>query len=187
MATEYDSYEPLSLNYPPIDLQAFAQASDSVDVSNSLSLQSPPDPLFPLNISQTTKRPYVPRFLGPDSIEDIFGPQLPNSSAMVSPSLGSTTMISPQTFTSLDQYVSTLDLQGGQAHPFGIGSSANGTGTLPWHNATVDVGNQPFVPLSPYIMQIRPPSGSPHVSPETLESLTTNFDFAGQNDKAQEM
>jgi len=184
MATEYDSYEPLSLNDPPIDLQAFTQASDSVDLGNSLSLQSQPDPLFPSNISQTTRRPYVPRFLGPDSIEDIFGPQLPNASAMMSPSLRSTTMISPQTFNSLDQYVSTLDLQGGQAHPFGIGSSANGIGTLPWHNTTVDVGNQPFVPLSPYITQICPPSGSPHVSPETYQSLTRNYDFAGQNNNA---
>ena len=96
-------------------------------------------------------------------------------------------MISPQTFTSLDQYVSTLDLQGGQAHPFDINSGSNGTGTLPWHNAMIDVDNQPFIPLSPYIMQTHRPSDNPLVPPETYELLTRNYDFAGQNDNSQEM
>lgn len=187
IAGGYNSYETFSQNNSSIGLQAFAQTSDSVDLGDFLSLQSPPDPLCLPNVPQRTKSPYVNRFLGPDSIEDIFGLQPRYSSAMVPPSLASTTMISPQTFTSLDQYVSTLDLQGGQAHPFGINSSANGTSTLPWDNATIDTGGQPFIPLSPYLMQIHPPSGSSFVSPEPYELLTRDYDFAGQNDNPQQI
>jgi hypothetical protein len=153
------------------------------------STQAPPNPLCFPNIHETSSHGNFARFLGPDSIEDLFKPQSKESEDVVSLNLGSTATSLSQNLDSLDQYVSTLDLQKGQGHPHDINDNANGVSSLHYPrsgNVTIDnTGVRPFIPLSPYLMQIYPPVGSSLMPPESYALLTEDYFTGDQNDNSQ--
>ena len=128
--------------------------------------------------------PNVARFLGPNSIEDIFGAEPRYSGDIDSPNPGYTTMNAVGTFKSLDQYVSTLDLQG-QLAPSSIGGTADGESSLDWDATAIDNASHPFIPLSPYLMH--PPSGDSLVPPELYSFFTSEYNTGDQNSKSRDI
>jgi hypothetical protein len=95
-----------------------------------------------------------------------------------------------QKFDSLDQYVSTLDLQKGQDHYHDINDTANwgelASYTIPDNVDSDNRDARPFIPLSPYLMQTYPPGGSHVVPSEPFTFLTNDYYRVGQNSNVKE-
>jgi hypothetical protein len=166
----------------PYNSRASTQATDAVDLGGSPPLEYPLNPLHFPNIPETSSHGYFTRFLGPYSIEDLFRPQSEHSGDIVSPNLDFRVTSLSENFDSIDQYVSALDLQKGQELPHDINDSANGVRSLQYArsgNVTIDnTRARPFIPLSPYLMQMYPPGGSSLVPPESYALLTEDY-FTG--------
>lgn len=174
----HNSYEKVPQNNSSIGSQASTRVTDSVDVGDSLALDTPPNLPFFMGIPDTSAHGNFARFLGPDSIEDLFGQQDRHAGSIVSPNLGSTAMDPPQNVVSLDQYVSVLDLQNGLAGPQDVNNCASGVSSLhcgELSNASIDHTGQPFIPLSPYIMQMHPSVSNFLVSPESYAIFTDDY------------
>lgn len=173
----------------PYNSRAFIQATDGVDLGGSPPLEAPLNPLHFPNIPETSSHGNFTRFLGPNSIEDLFRPQSEYSGDVVSPNLGFTVTSLSQNLDSLDQYVSMLDLQKGQEHPHDINDSVNGVSSLHYaRSGDITIDNtriRPFIPLSPYLMQTYPPSDSSLVPPESYALLTEDYYTGDQNDNSQ--
>jgi hypothetical protein len=184
-----ESYSDQDTLETPYNSRAFAQLTDEVDLGGSPPLEATLNPLHFPNIPETSSHGNFTRFLGPNSIEDLFRPQSEHSEDVVSPNLGSTVTSLSQNLDSLDQYVSMLDLQKGQEHPHDINDSVNGVSSLHYarsDNVTIDNTRvRPFIPLSPYVMQMYPPGGSYLVPPESYALLTEDYYTGDQNDNSQ--
>jgi hypothetical protein len=94
-----------------------------------------------------------------------------------------------QGFDSLDQYVSTLDMQKGQERLLNINDLANdGSSSLYTTpgNVTFDTGGVgPFIPLSPYLIQMYSPTGN-HLVPSGPGGFLTDDYFMVDNNNLQE-
>jgi hypothetical protein len=166
------SYENESLETPLNPSENFQQTnpSNSSRVSFSTQAANPADFNEPQPVDDVPLNPlYFPtpqyhdfaRFLGPDSIDELFrlNPQLENPGEnFLPPDMESTDFISlSQDFNpNLDQYVSGLELQLGDGNDVGsffpytsVGNGAFGDG-----GSDGGVGVKPFIPISPYLMQM---------------------------------
>ena len=166
----------------------FPTQSDVVDLG-----ESPPPSLNPSHFPPIPERPphlTFPRFLGPDSIEDLFRPESEYSENFVPPRMDSRVNSLSQNFDSLDQYVSTLDMQEEQQNPHGIDTPATFGSLAPYTNpgnATFDTsGVGPFVPLSPYLIQMYSHTGNYLVPSEAARFLADDHYTVDQNDNIQE-
>ena len=183
MEVNRSPFGPLQQSESSIPSQASTQTSDSVDLDDSQIFQTQLNLQSFVHTPDAPMHPNVARFLGPDSVEDVFGAGPRYLSSVDSPDLGSTTVNPPGTFNSLDQYVSTLDLQEGKLPPFGISEGADGASSLDW-DATA---SHPFIPLSPYLMQVPPPNGDPLVPPELFTFFAGEYNVADQNFKLRDI
>ncbi|KAF4634789.1 hypothetical protein G7Y89_g3317 [Cudoniella acicularis] len=190
METPYNSSEHLQKANSSAVSRASTQGADTADLG-----ESPPSgaPLNPLHFPTIPERPLhgnFLRFLGPDSIEDLFRPESEQSGDFVRQNTGSGVTPLFQGFDSLDQYVSSLDMQEGQEHPHDINVPATDRGLFPYTrpgNATFDTsGVEPFIPLSPYLMQIYSHTGNQFVSSEPAGFLTDDYFMVDQNENLQE-
>ena len=134
---------------------------------------------FP-TISKTLPQRNFYRFLGPDSIEDLFRPESESSGDFVHANIDSSLASFSQNFDSLDQYVSSLEMQEGQQRPDGM-KDLTSNGSLPAftspENAIFDArGVDPFIPLSPYLMQVYSPTGN-HLLPSELSGMLADEYF----------
>jgi hypothetical protein len=175
--TDHSSYEYQPQTSTSVNPQTSTQAIDSVELGSSASVETSQEP-WPVPETFFLCGDFS-RFLGPDSIEDMFGRQPLYLRGGVSPDFGSTVMNPPQNVDSLDQYVSTLDMQRGQIHPHDF------TGRL--DNAVIDNIGEPFVPLSPYLLQMHAPSGNSFVSRESNRLYTGDYYVVDQNDNLREI
>jgi hypothetical protein len=169
------SYQHLSQSSTSFVPKHSTLATASVDLNESPIPNVSTSPESFIHATETSTYSDFARYLGPDSIEDIFGQQYRKTRSLVSPYIGSTATDPFQNVVSLDQYVSTLDLQNELAWPQDVNNSASGTSSLQCaglDNATIDHAGQPFIPLSPYIMQMQPPGGYFLVSPESYAPFT---------------
>ncbi|KAH8651504.1 fungal-specific transcription factor domain-containing protein [Tricladium varicosporioides] len=165
------------------------ERTDEMDMSVS---SLPGAPLNPLPFSAILEEPShgnFPRFLGPDSIEDLFGPEVEHSGDLLPPNMSSRVNSLSQNFNSLDQYVSMLDMPEGQEFPFDVNACTNDKILPPYPvlgNATFDAsGVKPFVPLSPYLFQMYSHSGD-QVAPSASTGFTTsNYYMVDQHDNHQ--
>jgi hypothetical protein len=146
-----------------------------VDLDEASPLETPLNPLCFPNIPDISSYDDFTRFLGPNSIDDLFRPQLEHSADDLSPNMDSTAISLSQSFGSLDQYVSTLDLQNGY-EPHDSNDTAN-YGSLYTFTRSGNVifddsrsGAGAFIPLSPYVMQMHSP-GSSHLAPMEPEKV----------------
>jgi hypothetical protein len=117
----------------------------------------------------------------------MFGLQPLHPSGGVLPDFGSTVMNHPQNVDSLDQYVSTLDMQ---KELGGFDNSSNGLCPLHYEgfvNSTTDDIWEPFVPLSPYLMQMHTPDDNSLVSRESNRLNTEDYYVVDQNDNLREI
>jgi hypothetical protein len=183
-----ESHSDQDIVETPYNSRAFTQAADAVDLGGSQLQDAPLNPLHFPNIPETSPHDNFTRFLGPNSIEDLFRPQFEHSGDVVSPNLGPTVTSLSQNLDSLDQYASMLDLQKGQENPHDIDDSVNGVSSLHYArsgNVTIDNTRvRPFIPLSPYLMQMYPP-GSSLVPPESCALLTEDYYTEDQIDNPQ--
>jgi hypothetical protein len=162
-----------------VDLRQSPSLENSINPSHS-----PPTP--PERPSQGN----FTRFLGPDSIEDLFKPQSEHPGDVSSADISSMAYPFPERFDSLDQYVSTLDLQTGQDHYNDINDNANWGDLASYTNpGNVDTTNgdaQPFIPLSPYLMQTYSPGGTHLLPSEPFTFLPNDYYGIGQNNTVKE-
>lgn len=184
----HNSYEHLPQTNSSVDSQSSIRATESIDLTDSPSLSTPPNPQSFIIVPETSTYSNFARFLGPDSIEDVFGQQHGRSRSFISPNSGSTAMDLPQDVVSLDQYVSTLDLQNGRGCPHNINNSAGEMSSLHCgrsSNTAIDDADQPFIPLSPYIMQMHPGSGHFVLSPEPYTLFADDYYMVDTNADSQ--
>lgn len=144
--------------------QASTLGSGMVDLNEFASQEAPFNPSLPLAIPDWPVHDDFTRFLGPDSIEDLFRPEPEQQGSVVTSNMDYTAILPFQNFSSLDQYVSTLDLHEGQEYLHDINEIANDV-MLPTYTGLDDFttdngGVQPFIPLSPYLMKRYGPDGN---------------------------
>jgi hypothetical protein len=155
--------------------QPLGKETGTVDLGGSL-LMNPPGSLHPVNIPETHVHDDSARYLGPNSIEDIFRPEWEFSKDFLHPALNLGTFSLPRDFDSLDQYVSALDMQQGQSDSPSTDYLTGGERLLPKTGFEILNRPEPFIPLPPYRMQMHSP---------TNESLGFSGGFVG--DGLQEM
>jgi hypothetical protein len=167
------SFENESLETPLNSSENFQQTnpSNSSRVSFSTQAANPADFNEPQPVDDASLNPlYFPtpqynefaRFLGPDSIDELFrlNPQLENPGEnFLPPDMESTDFMSlSQDFNpNLDQYVSGLELQNGDGNDVGSFfpyTTGSGNGIFVGEGGDSGVGVRPFIPISPYLMQM---------------------------------
>jgi hypothetical protein len=183
--TPYTSSENFHQTNLSTDSQVSTQAPPTVDFDES-PLEDPLNPLYFPNIPDKPSYSEFARYLGPDSIDDLFRPQLEHSGDVFDPNMDSTEMSLSRNYnTNLDQYVSTLEpyLQNGQ----GLNDSTDTGSYFPYNmlgNVTFgdggDGGVRPFIPLSPYVMQMYSAASGDQQAPRAF--FTDGYFIVDQND-----
>jgi hypothetical protein len=188
--TPYNSSEYLQNPNSSTDSRASTQGTNAADLGESPLPEVPLNPLYFPTIPEGQQHSNFARFLGPDLIEDLFGPELEHSGDFVPPNIGSGVMSFSRGFDSLDQYVSTLDMQKGQERLLNINDLANdGSSSLytsPGNVAFDTGGIGPFIPLSPYLIQMYSPTGNHPVPSRPGGFLPDDYFMVAQNNSLQE-
>jgi hypothetical protein len=188
--TPYNSSEHVQKTNLSTDSQVSAWRTDAVDSGESPAPDAPLNPLHFPTFPEMPPHSNFPRFLGPDSIENLFRPELDYSRDFVPPDIDSRVTSWSQKFDSLDQYVSALDMQKGQEYPPDINASSNDENISPYTrpcNATLETGEAgPFIPLSPYLIRAYSHAGNSLVPSEPTGFLTDGYYMVNQNVNPQE-